>query len=155
MEKKTSTKRGRYSTRQQSFVLTFMKNHKGESLTVDEIHSSLIEQGFHVGKTTVYRAIERLAADGVCVQVPDITGGSSRYCCLDTSTPGTCLACLSCHRVYFLMCGGLDEFMHHVWDDHGFEVLPERTVVYGYCKHCRRSSLDSCPLSAIHQNPPR
>lgn len=129
-------KRGPYSTRQQEAVLVFMRAHAGESLTVDEIHAALEARGEGVGRTTVYRSLERLFTEGSVVQVPDADGGPARYCLVDGPDGGTCLACLGCHRVFPLACGGLDAFVRHVSADHAFELEPRRTVLYGYCESC-------------------
>jgi len=131
-------KRGRYSTRQQEAVLAFLRSHAGESLTVDEIHHDLLDGRESVGKTTVYRSLERLSSEGSVVQVPDAEGGPARYCLVDGPVGSTCLVCLACHRVFPLACEGLETFVHHVSVEHAFELEPRRTVLYGYCESCSR-----------------
>ena len=136
-----ATKRGRYTTRQQEAVATFFEGRIGESWTVDEVCRELAASDVVVGKTTVYRAMERLVADGIAVTVPDASGGPARYCVLGADDGGTCLVCLECHHVFPLSCDGLDHFVEHVESDHGFTVLPRRTILYGYCDCCSRSAL--------------
>lgn len=134
-------KRGPYATRQQGAVLDLMRAHVGESLTVDQIVSALADAGSGVGKTTVYRTLERLSATGVVVQVPDGQGGPARYCLVEGSDEGTCLACLGCHRVFPLDCEGLETFVEHVSEEHDFTVEPHRTVLYGYCHECSKGRM--------------
>ena len=129
-------KRGRYTTRQQESVLAHMRAHEGVSLTVDEIHSGLAAHGVSVGRTTVYRALERLSADGRLINVPATDGGPARYCLMEEGS-GTCLVCLGCYHVYPLDCEDLESFVRHVKEDHDFTVLPRRTVLYGYCPRCQ------------------
>lgn len=138
-------KRGPYSTRQQEAVTTLMRSRAGESLTVDQIVSDLARSGSMVGKTTVYRSLERLASEGVVVQVPDGQGGPARYCLVEGSPEGTCLACLGCHRVFPLDCEGLETFVDHVSEEHGFTVEPHRTVLYGYCDACSKGRATDAP----------
>ena len=53
-----------YNTKQQDAILSVLKGSKGKHMTADEIYLKLIHQGKPVGKTTVYRHLEKLTADG-------------------------------------------------------------------------------------------
>lgn len=132
-----SHKRGTYSTKQQEAVFSYMRKMKGESVTVDEIYDALVCEGNKVGKTTVYRALDRLAAKGSIVQVPDLCGGPVRYCYMATSEVDSCMVCLGCYKVYPLLCDGLKHFVEHVETDHGFKLEPQRTILFGWCDKCR------------------
>ena len=131
-----TNKRGRYITRQQEAVYNYMKCNPGVSVTVDEIYDGLLKQGEKVGKTTVYRALERIQTDGCVVLVPDIQGGPARYCYMSDNEDGICMVCLGCHKVYPLACYGLDDFKEHVEGEHGFMIEPQRTILFGWCNRC-------------------
>lgn len=131
-----TVKRGRYTTRQQEAVFNYMSNNSGISITVDEIYDGLLQDGVKVGKTTVYRALERIQTDGQVILVPDIQGGPARYCYMADNDDGTCMVCLGCHKVYPLACHGLDDFKEHVEDEHGFMIEPQRTILFGWCDRC-------------------
>ena len=133
-------KRGPYSTRQQAYVREFMDAHEHVALTIDEIGEGLVEAGRSIGRATLYRALERMAAEGLCVQVPDSDLGLTRYCRISDGEASV-LVCLSCHRVVPISCQGFIDFRRHVAEDHGFLLVPQRTVIFGTCGDCCRSHM--------------
>lgn len=111
--------------------------HPDRYLTVDEVLSAITAQGEHVGRTTVYRNLEAMVAEGAVLKAT-APGGEARYRLCPTSATGQ-LLCLSCGTAYPLDCHMVGEFSSHVLEHHGFALDPTRTVLYGTCKACREN----------------
>ncbi len=126
--------RGKYRTRQREIVACCMEAHGDRYLTVDEVCAAISASGESVGRTTVYRALEALAADATLLKATAPGGEASYRLCPEGSTGQ--LVCLECGHAFTLDCHMADDFNAHVLEHHGFKVLPSRTVLYGLCKNC-------------------
>ena len=96
------SERGRYRTKQQEIILNCLKKQESRFLTVEQFMDRLREEGVHVGQTTIYRGLERLAEDGEVMKLPSEDGSRIRYCYADKEElgkPGK-LVCLRCGRVH-------------------------------------------------------
>lgn len=127
-----------YNTKQQDAILSVLKSTKGKHITADEIYLKLIHQGKPVGKTTVYRHLEKLTADGT---VRRFTTGDNSGACYQLSD-SHCnehyhLKCSDCGKLIHVECDFLDELATHLMGDHNFELDKCKTVLYGKCKKCR------------------
>ena len=49
-----------YTTKQSTEILDFLRNNKDKHLTAEEVYYSLRQGGSNIGRTTVYRHLERL-----------------------------------------------------------------------------------------------
>ena len=58
------TERGRYKTKHHESVREVLLNNPSRCYTVDSLCELLNEEGHHIGRTTVYRQLEKMAADG-------------------------------------------------------------------------------------------
>ena len=67
-----------YNTKQSKMVFDILLENKDRHLTADEIFESLKGKGESVGKTTVYRHLEKLCASG---EVRKFTGGDGDSAC--------------------------------------------------------------------------
>ncbi len=128
--------RGRYTTKQQIAIETFMQEHEGFSYTVDMLCSELIQKGISIGKTTVYRCLERLVQDQKIIAIPDVSLGCIRYCYANTDPTAMYLMCDDCHRVKPLNCKAINSFISHVADEHEFQPDNQKTIMYGKCREC-------------------
>ncbi len=128
--------RGRYQTKQQMAIESFMHEHEGESYTVDMLCSQLAQEGISIGKATVYRSLERMVNDGVLIAVPDVQLGCVRYSCTDSPSASMYLMCDSCHKIKPLECEAIGNFINHVADEHDFIPDSQKTIMYGKCSEC-------------------
>ena len=132
--------RGRYKTKQQDIILGCLKKQKSRFLTVNEFMECLRKDGLSVGQTTVYRGLERLADEEKVIKLPADEGGNVRYCFADKeelSKSGK-LVCLHCGRFIPLECSKMEDFLKHIYEEHGFELDRQHTILYGCCEHCRK-----------------
>lgn len=133
------SERGRYRTKQQEIILNCLKKQESRFLTVEQFMDRLREEGVHVGQTTIYRGLERLAEDGEVMKLPSEDGSRIRYCYADKEElgkPGK-LVCLRCGRFIPLECSRLDDLFRYICEEHGFELDKRHMVLYGYCG-CRK-----------------
>ncbi|QWT17239.1 transcriptional repressor [Collinsella sp. zg1085] len=132
--------RGTYDTKQRKAILAVLDDHADSYMSVDEVMTLLHNHHIDVGRTTVYRTLERLVADGTMVKVADVRGGAAQYCNA-VAQPGDAhqgqLRCEACGRVLPLSCSMLESFAGHILDEHGFAVDRRHTVITGTCKSCR------------------
>ena len=130
---------GQYKTRQRELVYACMADKAGEFLSVDEVFASLMLEGHDVGRTTVYRTLEKLHAEGRCSKVPGRAGGPAKY--MIAHTKGELekgrLCCLECGAVEIINCTMLRSFEQHVQEHHGFRIDESAAAIYGTCKNCQ------------------
>lgn len=67
-----------YNTKQSKMVFDILLENKDRHLTADEIFEKLRKSGESVGKTTIYRHLEKLCASG---EVRKFTGGDGDSAC--------------------------------------------------------------------------
>lgn len=142
--RRTVPRKRSYDTRQKRLVFECLALHKERYLSVDEVHDLLRGQDASVGRTTVYRTLEMLLADGEAVKVLAPGGGESRYRLIDPAERHAGqLLCLDCGTAFPLDCSMLRDFSSHVQSSHGFAIDQSRTVLYGHCASCTEAVPDS------------
>jgi Fur family ferric uptake transcriptional regulator len=141
---------GGYRTRQRVAILQYFKSHPHAHLTAEELYDTLHTLGISVGKSTVYRALDKLVESGV---VRRFTMSAGESACYQYAAGGgeKChahfhLKCLVCGTLYHLDCDHLDELSTHLAAQHHFTLDYTKTVLYGTCEPCRRA------LSATKSN---
>jgi len=128
-----------YNTKQQDAILSVLKKSRGKHVTADEIYLKLIHQGNPVGKTTVYRHLEKLTADGTIRRFSLGDNSSACYQLSDSHcTEHYHLKCSDCGKLIHVECDFLDELSKHLMADHSFELDKCKTVLYGICSDCAK-----------------
>ena len=75
-----------YNTKQSKMVFDILLENKDRHLTADEIFEKLRKSGESVGKTTIYRHLEKLCASG---EVRKFTGGDGDSACYQYASTTT------------------------------------------------------------------
>lgn len=130
--------RRRYKTRQREAVFAYLAGNSGRYLSVDDVWSGVSSEGADVGRSTVYRCLEGMAADGTALKAIS-PGGEGRYRLAAEGVAGQ-LVCLECGCALPLDCHMVADFSNHVLEHHSFQVDPARTVLYGLCAGCMGES---------------
>lgn len=125
-----------YNTRQRELILEYIKSNAENHLTADAIALALKSE--QVGKTTVYRYLEKLCEQHI-VRKYILSEGKSA--CYQYAGGADChdhfhLKCLKCGKLIHLECGHLKDIESHIKSDHGFIIDSSRTVFYGVCSDC-------------------
>ena len=132
-----------YRTRQRTAVLTYFRRHPSAHVTAEELSDALLAEGTPVGKSTVYRALDKLCEAGIIrrFSIPGSDSACYQYAGGDTETCHAHfhLKCLCCGSLYHVECEQLDALTAHLGARHDFSVDYAKTVLYGTCAPCRRA----------------
>lgn len=129
---------GGYKTRQRTIIEDILKDNCDIHMTVDDIVLKLNVRGDNVGRTTVYRTLEKLVNEG---KVRKYTAENESACFQYLNDTGRChehfhLKCTVCGELLHLDCEKITELAYHILNEHGFSLNTGRTVLYGRCQKC-------------------
>ena len=129
-----------YQTRQGGLIVDYLASLKGNHVTAAGIAGHFESQKPSIGKTTVYRHLEKLITEGQ-VRRYFLTGGNSA-CYQYIGSAARCkthfhLKCESCGELIHLDCDLLEDVAGHVRRKHRFAINSLKTVFYGTCKQCQ------------------
>ena len=137
--------RPKYKTKQRDILLKYFETVPGVHVTAGEVCEYFSAQNVTIGKATVYRQLESLVDEGILKKY--IIDGNSpacfEYVSRESHKPGeVCFhcKCLKCGKLIHLHCDELEEVQAHLYEAHDFRLNPLRTVFYGLCKDCCKSS---------------
>lgn len=136
-EKKSAT----YNTKQGNLILECFKKNKGIHLTIDDILSYLKQNNTPVGVTTVYRHLQKLSESGIITKYNvDLDSGACYQYTERDCKMHFHLKCTKCNELFHSECSYLQTVQDHIFSHHGFTVDNTRTVFYGLCQNCLRST---------------
>ena len=69
----------KYSTRQQKIILECLQEYGDTFYTIDQFMELLRGKEIQIGRTTVYRGLERLQKEGAVLKVPSVEGAPAQY----------------------------------------------------------------------------
>lgn len=128
-----------YQTRQDRMLRDCLASLRGRHATAAELCDALAGRGHVMGRTTVYRRLERLVAEGLVRKFVFGPGVASCYAWVgegpdrEESFHGYCEGC---GAVMHLKCGEIEQMVRHLADAHSFQLDPAHTVFYGLCAGC-------------------
>ncbi|MDR2629478.1 MAG: transcriptional repressor [Spirochaetaceae bacterium] len=129
-----------YHTRQGQSILDYMKSLQGSHVTVNQLvrHFEAVEAD--IGQTTIYRHLEKLAAEGKIRKYVLFDDKSTCYQYIDNEK--NCrehfhLKCETCGALIHMDCDFLNKIERHLLREHDFQINMLKTVFYGTCKKCR------------------
>ncbi len=135
---------GTYKTSGRERLLRFLSDHPDTPYTVDELAASL----YPAGKSSLYRQLSELVADGTVRRDRDDRYGTQRE---DGGRPAAAvyryigradcarhfhLQCVTCGRLLHLDCHLTADLLSHIQSDHHFFVDMGKSVLYGVCETC-------------------
>lgn len=131
-----------YRTRQREVILRFLKNSDSRHVSVEEVLEHLKAEGQKVGRTTIYRYMEKLTEEGTLRKY--YIGEGAGACYQYVELQAAChehfhLKCLSCGGLLHVECDYLSQVGEHIRRHHGFEIDHTKTVFYGVCQQCNRN----------------
>ena len=133
------TRSGEYKTRQQKAILSYIASLDDSHVTAAQIVEHFEKEKIAIGRTTIYRHLDRLTESGKLRRY--ITDGVSGACYQHVGDMSECkihlhLKCEGCGKLQHLDCDMLSEIQRHVLDEHSFRIDASRTVLYGNCDEC-------------------
>jgi Fur family ferric uptake transcriptional regulator len=128
-----------YNTRQGQSILDYMKSLGDSHVTANQIARHFEDAGDIVGQATIYRHLEKLAAQGNIRKYVLNEGKSACYQYIDTG--GQCrehfhLKCDVCGSLICADCDILDGIEGSLSGRYDFHINLIKTVFYGTCKNC-------------------
>ncbi|MBR6314463.1 MAG: transcriptional repressor [Clostridia bacterium] len=128
-----------YKTKQKQSLLRVLRENSERALTIEEWTALLHKQGAPIGKTTVYRWMDKLVESGL---VRKFTAGRGQSATFQPVEPHRdCdshlhLKCVSCGKFIHLDCDVMAGVNEHVLEHHGFQIDNRRSLLYGLCEDC-------------------
>ena len=128
-----------YNTKQREAVLSYIASLGGSHVTAAQIAAYFSGGGAHIGRTTIYRHLDKLTESGKIRKYT--VDGTSGACFQYIGNTEGChthlhLKCEGCGELLHLRCDALDEIQRHISDEHAFQVNSVKTVFYGKCDNC-------------------
>ena len=132
-----------YNTKQREAVLKYVASLDGAHVTASQIVEHFENADVPIGRTTIYRHLEKLTQSGKIRKYA--TDGISGACYQYVDSSEGChyhlhLKCEGCGKLQHLECEALNKMQHHIFDKHDFEVNALKTVLYGRCGNCLQST---------------
>lgn len=132
-------KQSSYNTKQKSAIMQCVTDMADRHFTIDSLCETLSKKGEAVGRTTVYRFLEKLSEDGVLRKFVMPQGESSCY--QYVGEHHHChehfhLKCEKCGSLIHMDCDEMNSLAEHIKSHHGFSLNPLKTVIYGICEDC-------------------
>ena len=126
-----------YNTRQKALVLQALRQAGARAVTVEQLMEEMAKQEGRVGRTTVYRQLDRLVEAGRVRALPGPEGALYQY----VEDPGACaqhlhFRCQRCGRLYHLECGCFQALSGHLREKHRLALDLGSTVLQGVCGDC-------------------
>lgn len=132
-------KQTNYKTRQKAAIMQCVELIGDKHFTIDILCEMLAKKGDTVGRTTVYRFVEKLSDEGVLRKFTMPQGESSCY--QFVGNDNHChehfhLKCEKCGSLIHMDCDEMNSLAEHIKSHHGFYLNPLKTVIYGVCEGC-------------------
>ncbi len=126
-----------YETKQSKLVYDFLEKNSQKHFSAEEVYFSIRGNGGNIGRTTVYRQLDRLVEEH---KARKFFSGDNNACCYQFGSE-CChnhyhLRCSSCGTLIHTECDFLDKLSQHIFNDHRFKIDNSKTVLYGICKNC-------------------
>ena len=131
-----------YNTKQKKLVSDVLFENKESQLSCDEITYILLNNGTPVGKTTVYRQLEKLCNEGRIKKLNPHNGKSFLYQYVDEDmhcANHLHLRCTGCGKYVHLGCDFMSGVSKHISEHHNFIIDHSKTEILGLCQACALS----------------
>ena len=129
----------KYSTLQKNALIGFLESNGGAAMTAEEIYSALSND---LGKSTVYRLLSELAAEGTVNKFAKENGKGMLY---QYAHGNSCrahlhLKCLKCEKLYHMNEKDSERILQSIKNDSDFSVSETNTVLFGVCRECGKNT---------------
>lgn len=129
-----------YKTKQRDLILKYFRENYATHVTAEDVVGHLKKEGTSVGKSTVYRYLEKLVEQGTVRRyfIEEGQGACYQY----AGENEQChhhfhLKCIECGSLLHIECDYLVEAEFHILKHHDFEIDNTKTVLYGRCEKCK------------------
>jgi Fur family ferric uptake transcriptional regulator len=128
-----------YNTRQGELIIEYFSSLGDRHVTVNEMADYFRRKGQTIGRTTIYRRLEKMAHEGIIRKY--LLDGGEGACYQYITDRRVCrehfhLKCEKCGALIHLQCEVLDKIGRHILREHRFRINALKTVFYGRCRNC-------------------
>lgn len=128
-----------YTTKHRQMIDEYLKNNKDKTIHVSDIYEYLIKNEIKINLTTVYRYIDKLAAEKKLIKYASDKGDKASYQYVEESP--SCndhlhMQCMKCGKLIHLDCEFMKEFNAHIKAHHDFNIEYNKSILYGLCTEC-------------------
>lgn len=132
-----------YNTVGKQTVIKYMAQNSERQFSVDELYDKLKEAGSAVGKSSLYRLLERMVSDGAVRKFKESECASAVFQYIGSDAECSHhlhLKCSHCGKLVHLECQNSIKLIEHVYKEHGFSIDSKKSVLYGMCSKCQEQS---------------
>ena len=127
-----------YNTKPKEYILSFLKNHKNRRFSIKEMYDYIINEGYNINLTTIYRNVNSLEKEGLLLKHQ---GNDTSFATYQYVENKDCLAhfhfeCIKCSRVSHLGAKETNDFLKLIKNKLYFTVEPQNTYIRGLCNYC-------------------
>jgi Fur family ferric uptake transcriptional regulator len=129
-----------YATRQREALGAYLRERAGQHVSAEDIIAHFAASEDPIGRATVYRYLRKLEQDGIVRRY--VTDGREASCFQYVGE--SCgaeehfhLKCERCGTLQHIQCHTLSSLGSHIKGEHGFDMNPLKTVLYGICQDCQ------------------
>lgn len=128
--------RAPYNTMARKSLVQFLRSNRDRQFSSNEI-AQVVSVSYHLGKSTVYRQLSELCAEGIVRRYVD----EKRHPLYQYFSEGGCdshfhMKCRQCGRLFHIDCPEMTQVADHVLEEHQFQIDRENTVLVGICEDC-------------------
>lgn len=127
-----------YKTRQLKAVLDYVMSHSDTHVTATQIVEHFEKNELPIGRTTVYRNLDKLTEGGkIRRYITDgVSGACYQYVEDEDCHSHFHLKCEDCGELLHFECNELSSLQKHLSSSHDLRVNMLKTVFYGTCEAC-------------------
>ncbi len=136
-------RRSTYNTSGKRTLLAFLEENTDKQFTVDELMRALSDKDIKIGKSSLYRILDKLCAEGAVRKFKHEETDSSIFQYIGSDAECSHhlhLKCTACGKLVHLHCAQSADLVDHILHDHGFTVDRKRSVLYGLCRDCEEKT---------------
>ncbi len=135
-------KRGHRITAQRETILQiFQEEPHGNHLSVEELHSKLIQRGYSVSLATTYRTLKLLSVLGLLREL-DFAEGYKHYELKQDTLPHQHIICTGCNKTLEFEDHFLETVGQEIAAKHKFQVVDAQFKIFALCPECRKVTSD-------------
>ncbi len=131
-----------YNTKQKQILIDYFKKNADKHYSIKEISDAISQKG--IGKSTVYRLIDKMTADGSIRRFRGNDGKSVLYQFIGEHHECNShfhLKCLECGLLVHLDCEYMSSLNKHINEHHSFDIDTSKTILYGMCSTCQKENV--------------
>jgi Fur family transcriptional regulator, ferric uptake regulator len=129
-------KRGHRITAQREIILQIFKEEPhGSHLSIEELHSKLVDKGYRVSLATAYRTLRLLSTLGLLREL-DFAEGHKHYELKQDTLPHQHIICTNCNITLEFEDHFLETIGQEIASKNNFQVVDAQFKIFGLCPNC-------------------